>query len=246
MGVQRIDGGTGFDTLTIFNSGILSDLTTLPDNRLVGIEQIDLGASSNTLVLNQREVLNISSTSNTLTVLGESNARVYFESGWTRQADDTGFQVYTKGAATLRVSVGVPVLVNVIELGDLGSAGITVNGEAADDFSGTSVSDAGDVNGDGFDDFIIGALLADAGTPARGDAGKTYVVFGGPSLAAMIELATLGQSGQPAGFTILGQADGDLSGRSVSSAGTSTATASTISSSGLMGRTRHTGSRQRR
>jgi hypothetical protein len=40
-----------------------------------------------------------------------------------------------------------------------GSNGFAINGIAADDYSGLSVSSAGDVNGDGFDDLIIGAVL---------------------------------------------------------------------------------------
>jgi hypothetical protein len=35
--------------------------------------------------------------------------------------------------------------------------GFVINGESMDDFSGFSVSSAGDVNGDGLDDLIIGA-----------------------------------------------------------------------------------------
>ncbi len=42
-----------------------------------------------------------------------------------------------------------------------GSNGFKIIGEAASDFSGISVSSAGDVNGDGFDDVIIGASFAD-------------------------------------------------------------------------------------
>jgi hypothetical protein len=43
-------------------------------------------------------------------------------------------------------------------LSDLnGSNGFAINGIAAYDISGSSVSSAGDVNGDGFDDLIIGA-----------------------------------------------------------------------------------------
>jgi hypothetical protein len=40
-----------------------------------------------------------------------------------------------------------------------GSNGFAINGIAANDFSGWSVSSAGDVNGDGFDDLIIGATV---------------------------------------------------------------------------------------
>ncbi len=103
---------------------------------------------------------------------------------------------------------------------NLGPAGVTILGQAAFDNSGRSVSSAGDVNGDGFDDLIVGAHNAAPGTPARDRAGKSYVIFGGSSLPpTILALNNLGQSGGPAGFTILGQAADDYSGRSVSSAG---------------------------
>ncbi len=40
-----------------------------------------------------------------------------------------------------------------------GIGGFVIHGADADDQSGHSVSSAGDINGDGFDDLIIGALL---------------------------------------------------------------------------------------
>ena len=42
-----------------------------------------------------------------------------------------------------------------------GSNGFAINGIAAYDASGYSVSSAGDVNGDGFDDLIIGAYRSE-------------------------------------------------------------------------------------
>jgi Ca2+-binding RTX toxin-like protein len=53
--------------------------------------------------------------------------------------------------------------------------GFRLRGEAAGDFSGASVSVAGDVNGDGFDDLLIGAYHAD---PNGTFSGSSYVVFG--------------------------------------------------------------------
>jgi hypothetical protein len=51
---------------------------------------------------------------------------------------------------------------DVIELSSVasGTGGFVINGEKAEDYSGISVSSAGDVNGDGLDDLIIGAYGA--------------------------------------------------------------------------------------
>src|SRR4028119_1518869 len=96
-----------------------------------------------------------------------------------------------------------------------GSNGFALNGIAAFDESGFSVSSAGDVNGDGFDDLIIGARRTDPnGIDA---AGQSYVVFGSNSgFGADLDLSTLNGSN---GFAINGIAANDFSGSSVSSAG---------------------------
>jgi hypothetical protein len=57
-----------------------------------------------------------------------------------------------------------------------GTGGFVINGENAYDLSGYSVSTAGDVNGDGLDDLIIGAFGSDPS--GKSTAGKSYVVFG--------------------------------------------------------------------
>ena len=106
-------------------------------------------------------------------------------------------------------------LPTTIDLANLGSAGVTVVGADADDYSGWSISSAGDMNGDGFDDFAIGAFQADALGNAKSFAGETYVVFGGASLPSVIDLASLGARG----ITIYGADERDFSGQSVSNAG---------------------------
>lgn len=56
---------------------------------------------------------------------------------------------------------------------------------------------AGDVNGDGFDDLLVGAFAAFASGNAKPFAGESYVIFGGSSLPAVIDLAILGWPGSP-------------------------------------------------
>src|SRR3954462_13900482 len=95
-----------------------------------------------------------------------------------------------------------------------GATGFRLSGAAEDDRSGLSVASAGDVNGDGFADLIVGASFAD---PNGGNSGASYVVFGKASgFAANIDLSTLNGT---TGFKLSGAAADDRSGYSVASAG---------------------------
>jgi hypothetical protein len=59
---------------------------------------------------------------------------------------------------------------------DLGTAEGKLVGEAADDYAGYAVAGAGDTDGDGKADILVGAPYEDAGGPSR--AGSAYVVLG--------------------------------------------------------------------
>lgn len=79
---------------------------------------------------------------------------------------------------------------------------------------GRSVSSAGDVNGDGIDDLIIGADFASA--VGKGAAGQSYIVFGGKNFGASLDPSSLNGKN---GFVVNGIDENDLSGSSVSGAG---------------------------
>lgn len=66
-----------------------------------------------------------------------------------------------------------------ISLSGNANSGTTFYGENADDWFGKSVASAGDVNGDGFSDVIVGSPFNDAG---GNNAGRSYIYFGGTSL----------------------------------------------------------------
>src|SRR5262249_3381535 len=89
----------------------------------------------------------------------------------------------------------------VVNLANLTSAdGFVIQGGAAGDLAGWSVSSAGDVNGDHLDDLIVGAPYGSAGGSFSG---QSYVLFGkatpsgatssaaGPDPAPVVDLANL-------------------------------------------------------
>ncbi len=92
--------------------------------------------------------------------------------------------------------------------------GLSLVGAAANDGTGRAASAAGDINGDGYDDIVIGATEVDVGSNA--DAGVAYVVFGGASLASTIDLTALNGNN---GFRLTGIAANDRAGISVAPAG---------------------------
>ncbi|MEL7147600.1 MAG: integrin alpha, partial [Bacteroidota bacterium] len=110
-------------------------------------------------------------------------------------------------------TAGMP---DTLYLGDLTSSeGVVLNGVAADDQAGNEVTGNFDINNDGYDDVAVSAPLTDPGT--LDNAGSVYVVFGGSSLPASIDLDDLDGTN---GFRYDGDnADDDMIGVALSPGG---------------------------
>jgi hypothetical protein len=99
-----------------------------------------------------------------------------------------------------------------LELSELGDTGLRIDGEDAGDHAGVAIAPAGDVDGDGRDDVLIGAHGADP--LDRPDAGAAYVLYGGSGLQSL-DLAFVGTRG----FRIAGAEAGERLGRALALAG---------------------------
>ena len=106
-----------------------------------------------------------------------------------------------------------PAIFNLTSLN--GKNGFAINGINTGDDSGMSVSGAGDINGDGIADIIIGAWYASPN--GNYQAGQSYVIYGNKTgFAPSLYLESLNGLN---GFVINGMNTDDNSGRSVGSAG---------------------------
>src|SRR5690606_37927033 len=132
-----------------------------------------------------------------------------------RQGDDGGsnageaYVIFGKAGGGWGTTVGGR---QVLDLTNLSPAdGFIIQGDAASDQLGINVSYAGDINGDGIDDIIVGATGGDDG---GSNAGEAYVVFGkagggwGTTVGArqVLDLTDLSPAD---GFIIQGDVAGD-------------------------------------
>ncbi len=116
-----------------------------------------------------------------------------------------------------QTNFNLPALITLTNTWVDGTNGLVLAGAAASDYSGFSVSAAGDVNGDGFADLLVGAYQADPS--GRSMAGETYLVYGRPTgLPALIALNSTWMNGSN-GVILAGGKTMDYSGYAVSSAG---------------------------
>ena len=112
------------------------------------------------------------------------------------------------------VILGRDSLPTIVDLAEPGSADVTILGETIGDNLGFTVA-AGDVNGDGFDDILVGARFA--AHQDRQLVGKTYIVFGRADLPTAVDtaeqkedVAIVGKD--PSDFSSTALATGDVNG----------------------------------
>jgi len=100
----------------------------------------------------------------------------------------------------------------VIDTAALGAAGVKLTGVDAQDGAGSGVGGGMDVNGDTYDDALVGAWSAD---PNGSSSGEAYVVYGGPALPGTLDLGNLGIHG----YVLHGIDADDRAGASVAMVG---------------------------
>lgn len=104
---------------------------------------------------------------------------------------------------------GRPDLRNTsFSLNNFSAYGVKINGEAPSDLSGQRVRLLYDVNGDPFDDVLIGAV------GARTSTGRQYLLSGGPTISSSPEIQ-LSDIRSPSGVLFNGEVAGDQSGWSL-------------------------------
>ncbi|MDO9338776.1 MAG: hypothetical protein Q7T61_20480 [Caulobacter sp.] len=124
---------------------------------------------------------------------------------WNGAASGSAYIVFGKGTG----------FTASLSLADLdGANGFRIDGAVSNEVIGHTISPAGDINKDGFDDVIVGGIWASPNGNAI--AGVSYVVFGGSAFTATLAASSLDGGN---GFRIPGIAPNDRTGSVVSGAG---------------------------
>ena len=120
-----------------------------------------------------------------------------------------GYLALAVGVSALLVLAGGAI---ALSGGSLASSDASFTGAAPNDLAATSLDRAGDVNGDGFDDLLIGAPKNDFGPGV--DGGSAYLVLGGPDgwgtetpLSRPAIVQYFGANNEEAGSSVAGAGD---------------------------------------
>jgi hypothetical protein len=199
---KQADGGSGTDTLRFSGAGFSVDFALYAGASITGIERIDLSESGkDALTLSKLAVEKASSSTNQLIVDGKAGDVLHLDGAFTlcgtKTVNGETYAFYKSGGESVLVDQAIavnppaPEPVALVKLADLdGSDGFSAGTGELDSQLGFSVAGAGDINGDGYDDVIIGARYSGAG-----DEGSAYVVFGSAAgLPAHLDLNALNGS----------------------------------------------------
>lgn len=218
---DTISGGDGTDTLNLTGSNLSLDLGTVTN--MTSIEVVNFaGTGAHTLTVDETSITNIAG--GTLKVLGDSADSVVAKGDWTLLTDNSTdsagrtIDIYQLGSTDKRLQVqdGVDVrIVNpqpVISVQDIAGgdvAGVVLQGSDNDHWRKIEVGSAGDLDGDGFDDVVVGLDYAYTSYDSYGyDAGRAFVVFGADSfLGTSVNLDALNGTD---GFSVDGRDSGAL------------------------------------
>jgi Ca2+-binding RTX toxin-like protein len=116
LAFAQVDGSAGTDTLAFTGKNLVIDLTQLDNTKTHGIEKVDItGSGNNTLSLALSDVLDLSDTSNQLTIDGNAGDALVLmgpatgPDAWSAGGVSGGYHTYTAAGATLLVDTDITV-----------------------------------------------------------------------------------------------------------------------------------------